>query len=210
MIILATAILGLLIPTLLWPVSWLKSGPVIDTMQLTLWAATDPREDKEVAKIDPAQFYGYITTYSSLYSSISGYKSIAKTIAMLKIHGKKSGTYGVKWTPTFAKMSSVNFVGRSVKRMAGIHSLIYWMNRNLGATSVVAPYNLTRLISFTLKNKENILKMIRETDEERLIRYMYKISALCAINAVIWENVIKYLIERRRLFVPSDFSMLHI
>lgn len=206
----ATAILGLLIPTLLWPISWLKSGPTIDTTQLTLWAATDPMEDKEVAKIDPAQFFGYITLYSSAYSSISGYKAIAKCIALLKIHARKSGTPGVKWTPTFAKMSSVDFVGRSVKRMAGIHSLIYWILRNLGAVSAVNTYAMNRIISFILKNKENILKMIKETDEERLIRYMYKISALCGVSTIIWDNVIKYLIERRRLFVPSDFSMLHV
>lgn len=122
----------------------------MNTKALTVWAASDPLRDTEVAKIDAARFYNYILMNPDEFSKIVGHKGVVRAISYLKIHAGKSRTRNVVWTKVFAKLYTKNFVGISVKRLSGLQSLIYWIIRNTGLGSPVTPFCQSRLIAFIL------------------------------------------------------------
>ncbi|XP_074598854.1 uncharacterized protein LOC141853419 [Brevipalpus obovatus] len=188
------------ISVFLWPIAWFKDGPVLNTKALTVWAASDPLRDAEVAKISPSRFYGYILANSDQFSKIQGHKGVVRAISYLKIHAGKTRTRNVVWTKVFAKLYAQNFVGISVKRLSGLQSIVYWLLRNTGYGSPVTLFCQTRLIAFILANRDTLWNLIRRKSQNLIIEMMERISLKARCTLVHWPVVIKYLVRKRHLF----------
>ncbi|XP_074598444.1 uncharacterized protein LOC141853108 [Brevipalpus obovatus] len=184
----------------LWPVDWFKSGPVLNTKALTVWAASDPLRDAEVAKIDASRFYSYLLWNSDEFSRIEGHKGVVRAISYLKIHAGKSRTRNVVWTKVFARLYAQNFVGISVKRLSGLQSIVYWLLRNTGYGSPVTLFCQTRLIAFILANRDTMWDLIRRKSQNLIIEMMERLSLKAQCTLVNWRVVIKYLVRKRHLF----------
>ncbi|XP_074600681.1 uncharacterized protein LOC141854773 [Brevipalpus obovatus] len=190
-------IMKLLLPILTWPVEWLKNGPKIGQTEWTLWVASDPLRDSEVAKIDPACFYSYML---SNVDEADGYKEVAKLILFLRIHAGKSCSRSVIWTKVMARLTKQNFAGISVKRLKCLQSLVYWILRNTGHGSPISNFRQERLLQFIFANKLAIFKMLRNFKQKLLIQYLTKISKIAGTTRLNWYQIIPYLVRRRGLF----------
>lgn len=176
-----------------------QSGATIDRTSWTLWAASDPRDDNQVAKIDAAAFYQYIIGVD-FFSEISGWKNMAQAVAYLNIHGNKAGAGQVVWTKVLAKLSAQQLTGISVKRMRCLQSLVYWIIRNTGSGTIVSEFFQQRFISFILANKETFMEILRNFEEKRLIRYLTSLSDKVRCRYLNWPAIVDFLIRKRGLF----------
>lgn len=149
--------------------------------------------------MDIASFYKWMMWQSSFFP-IKGHNGVAKAIMFFKIHSRKNGSYKVNWTRVLARMYAENFVGLSVKRLTGLRSLIWWLFRNTGWGTPVGFFPQQRLISFILANRDEIYCTLRYKRQKTLTNILKKLADLAEIKNVYWENVVSYLVRKRKLF----------
>lgn len=183
-----------------------QKGPVLDSMYLILWAASDPKMNAEAAKIDAPQFYRWVQQNSKVLGKIEGHKNVLKTILYLKVHARKAGAMHVNWVKVFSSFYALEFTGPSVKRFRGLQSVIWWLVRNAQHGSPCPVYCQERIIAFILANRDVIWDMIREKKEKTMIEYFFEMSKQARCQFIDWGVVIPYLVRKRKLFavpVPS-------
>ncbi|XP_015782398.1 uncharacterized protein LOC107360867 [Tetranychus urticae] len=180
-----------------------SSGAVTESIPLLLWAAADPEEDKQAAKIDAAKFYQFTQKYREELLKYHDSLNIIGVTKFLKEHAEESGTQGVNWALVFAKILEKKVTGQSEEKEHGLPSLVAWAVRNTGTGSKYTSVDRETLVSFLLAHKTDILKYQHEGDVDGLVKFLESTKAESTSNDVDWKTVINELKDNRQLFKSS-------
>ncbi|XP_015782379.1 uncharacterized protein LOC107360266 [Tetranychus urticae] len=180
-----------------------NSGAVTEAIPLLLWAASDPKEDSQAAKIDAAKFYQFTEKYREEFLKYYNKLNIIGATKFLQEHAEESGTEGVNWVLVFAKILEKKVTGQSEEKEHGLPSLVAWAVRNTGPGTKYTSVTRETLVSFLLAHKTDILKYQHEGDVDGLVSFLESTKAESTSNDVDWKTVINELKDNRQLFKSS-------
>ncbi|XP_015784768.1 uncharacterized protein LOC107362256 [Tetranychus urticae] len=177
-----------------------NSGAVTEAIPLLLWAAADPKEDCQAAKIDAAKFYQFTEKYRDEFLKYYNSLNIIGATKFLKDHADESGTKGVNWVLVFGKILEKKVTGQSEEKEHGLPSLVAWAVRNTGPGTKLTSVKRETLVSFLLAHKTDILKYQHAGDVDGLVKFLESTKAESTSTDVDWKTVINELKDNRQLF----------
>nr|AMP43477.1 secreted protein 19 [Tetranychus evansi] len=180
-----------------------NSGAVTEAIPLLLWAASDPKEDAQAAKIDAAKFYQFTEKYREDFLKFYNKLNIIGATKFLQEHAEESGTQGVNWVLVFAKILEKKVAGQTEEKEHGLPSLVAWAVRNTGPGTKLTSVKRETLVSFLLSHKTDILKYTNAGDVDGLVKFLDSTKAESTSNDVDWKTVINDLKDNRQLFKSS-------
>ncbi|XP_015793834.1 uncharacterized protein LOC107370356 [Tetranychus urticae] len=168
-----------------------------------IWAATDPAEDAEAAKINATKFYEFGQEH--LYELAEYYKNndVVAASILLATNGKESGTDGVNWAAVMAKLAFKRAVGASEDAEHGLPSLVIWAIRNTGSGTEYPSVDEHKLVKYILSRKADCLRYIYNGDVDGLIEFLEQTKSESGSESIDWRTIILGLTENRQLFEYS-------
>ncbi|XP_053210872.1 uncharacterized protein LOC128394560 [Panonychus citri] len=188
----------LVLPALI--VSADEGGAVTEPIPLLLWAAADPEEDSQAAKIKAGTFYKFTEKHREEFLKYYNSNNIIGATLFLKKNAEESGTSGVIWTAVFAKILAKKVTGQTEEKEHGVPSLAAWAVRNTGPGTSLASVDRETLVSYILDHKQEILKFIYAGDVDGLVNYLESSKSESGSKDVDWKTVITDLKDNRNLF----------